>query len=176
MSPGDSSLRTSSIWLAFVTDENVLDSQKCFIISHIVSWIVTMISKQTWSQWHSIIDNNYPATRAYRRPQFQNFCDSPYRQSAIFSKCLQNIPLNEEGWNLQLKNMNRIHDPYHQSFCLLFVYKNVEYWSIYIYFFFFFFWIWVLRPFQEYFTYIKPIAHQRWAKTREPGEKPPDHP
>ena len=43
-------------------------------------------------------------------------------------------------------------------------------------FFFFFFWIWVLRPFQEYFTYIEPIVHRRWAKTGEPGEKPPDHP
>ena len=41
---------------------------------------------------------------------------------------------------------------------------------------FFFFFIWVLRPFQEYFTYIEPIVHQRWAKTGEPGEKPPDHP
>ena len=43
-------------------------------------------------------------------------------------------------------------------------------------FFFFFFFIWVLRPFQEYFTYIEPIVHRRWAKTGEPGEKPPDHP
>ena len=43
-------------------------------------------------------------------------------------------------------------------------------------FFFFFFLIWVLRPFQEYFTYIEPIVHRRWAKTGEPGEKPPDHP
>ena len=34
----------------------------------------------------------------------------------------------------------------------------------------------VLRPFQEYFTYIEPIVHQRWAKTGEPGEKSPDHP
>ena len=42
-------------------------------------------------------------------------------------------------------------------------------------FFFFFFFIWVLWPFQEYFTYIEPIIHQRWAKTGEPGEKPPDH-
>ena len=33
-----------------------------------------------------------------------------------------------------------------------------------------FFFIWVLRLFQEYFTYIEPIVHQRWAKTREPGE------
>ena len=41
---------------------------------------------------------------------------------------------------------------------------------------FFFFLIWVLRPFQEYFTYIEPIVHRRWAKTGEPGEKPPDHP
>ena len=41
--------------------------------------------------------------------------------------------------------------------------------------FFFFFLIWVLRPFQEYFTNIKPIVHQRWEKTGEPGEKPPDH-
>ena len=43
-------------------------------------------------------------------------------------------------------------------------------------FIFFFFLIWVLRPFQEYFTYIEPIIHRRWAKTGEPGEKPPDHP
>ena len=43
------------------------------------------------------------------------------------------------------------------------------------FFFFFFFLIWVLRPFQEYFTYIEPIVHRRWAKTGEPGEKPPDH-
>ena len=43
------------------------------------------------------------------------------------------------------------------------------------FFFFFFFLIWVLQPFQEYFTYIELIVHQRWAKTREPGEKPPDH-
>ena len=43
-------------------------------------------------------------------------------------------------------------------------------------YFFFFFLIWVLRPFQEYFTYIEPIVHRRWAKTGEPGEKPPDHP
>ena len=34
--------------------------------------------------------------------------------------------------------------------------------------------IWVLRPFQEYFTYIKPIVNQRWAKAGIPGEKPPD--
>ena len=40
----------------------------------------------------------------------------------------------------------------------------------------YFFFIWVLRPFQEYFTYIEPIFHQRRAKTREPGEKSPDHP
>ena len=40
----------------------------------------------------------------------------------------------------------------------------------------FFFFIWVLRPFQEYFTYIERIVHQRWAKTGEPREKPPDHP
>ena len=44
------------------------------------------------------------------------------------------------------------------------------------FFFFFFFLIWVLLPFQEYFTYIEPIVHRRWAKTGEPGEKPPDHP
>ena len=44
------------------------------------------------------------------------------------------------------------------------------------FFFFFFFLIWVLRPFQEYFTYIEPIVHQRCAKTGVPGEKPPDHP
>ena len=41
--------------------------------------------------------------------------------------------------------------------------------------FLFFFLFWVLRPFQEYFTYIEPIIHQRWA-TEEPEEKPPDHP
>ena len=40
----------------------------------------------------------------------------------------------------------------------------------------FFFFIWVLWPFQEYFTYVEPIVHQRWVKTWEPREKPPDHP
>ena len=30
-----------------------------------------------------------------------------------------------------------------------------------------FFIIWVLRPFQEYFTYIEPFVHQRWAKIGE---------
>ena len=35
----------------------------------------------------------------------------------------------------------------------------------------FFFFYFILWPFQEYFTYIKPIVHQRWAKTEEPGEK-----
>ena len=34
--------------------------------------------------------------------------------------------------------------------------------------------VWVLRPFQEYFTYIEPIVNQRWARTGVPGEKPPD--
>ena len=33
------------------------------------------------------------------------------------------------------------------------------------------FFIWVLRPFQEYFAYIEPMVHQRWAKTGEPGGK-----
>ena len=46
----------------------------------------------------------------------------------------------------------------------------------FFFFFFFFFLIWVLRPFQEYFTYIEPIVYRRWAKTGVPGEKPPDHP
>ena len=32
------------------------------------------------------------------------------------------------------------------------------------------FFIWVLWPFQEYFTYIEPIIHQRWVKAREPGK------
>ena len=36
--------------------------------------------------------------------------------------------------------------------------------------------IWVLRPFQEYFTYIEPIVNHRLAKTGVPGEKPPDLP
>ena len=35
----------------------------------------------------------------------------------------------------------------------------------------FFFFIWVLHPFQEYFTYIELIVHQRWAKTGESGKK-----
>ena len=38
-------------------------------------------------------------------------------------------------------------------------------------FYFFIFFIWVLRPFQEYFTYIKLSVHQRWVKTGEPGER-----
>ena len=40
----------------------------------------------------------------------------------------------------------------------------------------FFFFDLGFTDFQEYFTYIEPIVHQRWAKTGEPGEKPPDHP
>ena len=40
--------------------------------------------------------------------------------------------------------------------------------------FFFLFLIWFLRPYQEYFTYIKTIVHERWAKIGEPGEKPPE--
>ena len=36
-------------------------------------------------------------------------------------------------------------------------------------FFSFFFFIWVLQPFQEYFTYIKPIIHQNWAKATWPS-------
>ena len=42
--------------------------------------------------------------------------------------------------------------------------------------FFYFFFILVLRPFQEYLTYIEPIVLQTLAKTGEPREKPPDHP
>ena len=46
---------------------------------------------------------------------------------------------------------------------------------LFIFIFFFFF---DLQPFQEYmyFTYIEPIIHQRWVKTGELREKPPDHP
>ena len=29
---------------------------------------------------------------------------------------------------------------------------------------------------REYFTHIEPMVHQRWEKTGEPAEKPPDHP
>ena len=32
------------------------------------------------------------------------------------------------------------------------------------------FFIWGLRPFQEYFTYIEPIVHRRWAKTMYPAK------
>ena len=46
----------------------------------------------------------------------------------------------------------------------------------FIYLFIYFFLIWVLQPFQDYFTYIEPIVHQRWAKTGELGGKPSDHP
>ena len=37
-------------------------------------------------------------------------------------------------------------------------------------FFLLFFFIWVLQPFQEYFTYIEPVIHQMWVKTREHRE------
>ena len=37
-------------------------------------------------------------------------------------------------------------------------------------FFFFFDLIWVLWPFQEYFTYIEQIVHQRWRKLENPGK------
>ena len=40
MSPGDSSLRTGSIWLAFVTGENALDSQNWLISSRIAGWAI----------------------------------------------------------------------------------------------------------------------------------------
>ena len=53
----------------------------------------------------------------------------------------------------------------------------------FFFFFFFFFWggggvgeggwgrgLGWLRPFQEYFTYIEPIIHQRWAKTGVPAK------
>ena len=36
--------------------------------------------------------------------------------------------------------------------------------------FFIIFFICVLQPFQEYFTHIELIIHQRWAKTGERGE------
>ena len=44
MSLGDSSRRTSSVWLAFVTGDNALDSQNCFTTSHIpvVGWVITL--------------------------------------------------------------------------------------------------------------------------------------
>ena len=53
----------------------------------------------------------------------------------------------------------------------LFVFSYSLFISVSIYLF-----TWVLRPFQEYFTYIEPIVHRRWAKTGVPGEKSPDHP
>ena len=64
-----------------------------------------------------------------------------------------------------------------RDFCLFFsaVIRECAF-AVIFFFFFFFFLIWVLRPFQEYFTYIEPIVHRRWAKTGVPGEKPPDHP
>ena len=40
MSPVDRSLITGSIWLAFITVENALDSQNCFITSHIEGWVI----------------------------------------------------------------------------------------------------------------------------------------
>ena len=36
--------------------------------------------------------------------------------------------------------------------------------------------IWFLQPFQEYFTYIKPIVNQSWVKSSVSGEKTPDLP
>ena len=54
--------------------------------------------------------------------------------------------------------------------------KKKEYKYIHVYIVFFFVLIWVLWPLQEYFNYIEPIVYQRWAKTGEPGEKPPDYP
>ena len=63
----------------------------------------------------------------------------------------------------------------------LYIMENMRVHTLDVFFFFFFFFGGGgggggLRPFQEYFTYIEPIVHQRWAKTGEPGEKPPDHP
>ena len=45
-----------------------------------------------------------------------------------------------------------------------------------LFYLFCFFFIRVLWPFQEYFTNMEPIIHERWANTGEPGKKPPDHP
>ena len=44
------------------------------------------------------------------------------------------------------------------------------------FFFFFFFLFLFFAPVEDYFTYIEPIIHQRWAKTGEPGEEPPKNP
>ena len=50
---------------------------------------------------------------------------------------------------------------------------------VFFFFFFFFFFLVVggggLHPFQEYFTYIEPIVHQRWANSGEPGKKTKKH-
>ena len=40
MSQADSSLRIGSRWLAFVTGENALGSQKCFITLHILVLVI----------------------------------------------------------------------------------------------------------------------------------------
>ena len=58
----------------------------------------------------------------------------------------------------------------------LFIYLFIYFYLFIFHFYLFFFFICVLRPFQEYFTYIEPIVHQRQAKTEDPREKPSDHP
>ena len=60
---------------------------------------------------------------------------------------------------------------------VIYMYLSVSwFYNLFSFFFFFFFLIWVLRLFQENFTCMELMVHQRWAKTGEPGGKPPDHP
>ena len=67
------------------------------------------------------------------------------------------------GYSLEMPQWGASEYPQH-----LFLWRNKK--NINTFGFFFFIIIWVLRPFQEYFTYIEQIVHQRWAKTREPRE------
>ena len=53
--------------------------------------------------------------------------------------------------------------------------KWKSFYKVLFFFVLFFFFLGVLGSFKEYFTYIKQIVHQRWAKTGEPVKKTPDH-
>ena len=77
----------------------------------------------------------------------------------------------------QLQAINTVYNSYPKYMYIIGIGRGINSFKMCSFLLFFFvFFIWVIRSFQEYFTYIELIVHQMWVKTREPGEKPPDHP
>ena len=63
--------------------------------------------------------------------------------------------LGKYGNSLKFQELHTSSIKHYESICLMFIIR------VKTVFFFFFFLICVLRPFQEYFTYIEPIVHRR---------------